>query len=81
MLHAQCRQVDVNQHLHNANYYLAPTQSLSRKQIKTKQMLCKPLFIIIGRVKGFLKVILQYKNEAPPLKKWRGTYIILGCLF
>ena len=33
-------------------------------------MLCKPLFIVYDRVKGFLKVILQYKNEAPPLKKW-----------
>ena len=33
-------------------------------------MLCKPLLIIHRRVKGFLKVILQYKNEAPPLQKW-----------
>ena len=46
-------------------YYLAPPQSLSRKQIKTKLMLCKPLFIVHERVKGFLKVILQYKNQAP----------------
>ena len=37
--------------------YLAPPQSLSRKQIKTKLMLCKPLFIVHGRVKGFSKVI------------------------
>ena len=51
-------------------YYLAPPQSLSKKQIKTKLMLCKPLFIVHGRVKGFLKVILQYKNEAPSLQKW-----------
>ena len=52
-------------------YYLVPPpQSLSRKQIKTKLMLCKPLFIVHGRVKGFLKVTLQYKNEAPPLQKW-----------
>ena len=33
-------------------------------------MLCKPLFIVHGRVKGFLKVILQYKNKAPQLQKW-----------
>ena len=33
-------------------------------------MLCKPLFIVHGRVKGFLEVTLQYKNEVPPLKKW-----------
>ena len=33
------------------------TKSFSRKQIKTKLMLCKPLFIAHGRVKGFLKVI------------------------
>ena len=51
-------------------YYLVPPQSLSRKQIKTKLMLCKPLFIVHGRVKGFLNIILQYKNEAPPLQKW-----------
>ena len=49
---------------------LAPTQSLSRKQIKTKIMLYKPLFIIHGTVKGFLKVMLQYKNEAHQLQKW-----------
>ena len=51
-------------------YYLVSPQSLSRKQIMTKIMLCKPLFIIHGRVKAFLKVILQYKNEAPHLQKW-----------
>ena len=50
--------------------YLAPPQSVSRKQIKTKLMLCKPLFIIHDRVRGFLLVILQYKNEAPLLQKW-----------
>ena len=33
-------------------------------------MLCEPLFIIHERVKGFLKVILQYKNEVPQLQKW-----------
>ena len=33
-------------------------------------MLCKPLFIVYGRVKAFLKAVLQYKNEAPPLQKW-----------
>ena len=50
--------------------YLAPPQSVSRKQIKTKLMLCKPLFIVHGRVKDFLSVLLKYKNEAPLLKKW-----------
>ena len=49
------------------HYYLAPSQSLSRKQIKTKLMLCKPLFIIYKRIKGFLKVILWYKDKAPQL--------------
>ena len=33
-------------------------------------MLCKPLFIVHGIVKVFLKVILQYKNEMPQLQKW-----------
>ena len=28
------------------------------------------LFIIQGRVKAFLKAILQYKNKAPSLQKW-----------
>ena len=32
-------------------------------------MLCKPLFIVHGRVKVFLKAILQYKNDVPPLQK------------
>ena len=32
-------------------------------------MLCKLLFIVHGRVKAFLKAILQYKNEGPPLEK------------
>ena len=33
-------------------------------------MFCKPLFIIHERVKRLLKIILQYKNEAPQLQKW-----------
>ena len=63
-------------------YYLTPPQSLSRKQIKTKLMLCKPLFIVHDRFKGFLKVILQYKNEALPLQKWawrmRNTIVAIN---
>ena len=50
-------------------YYLAPPLSLSRKQIKIKPMLCNPLFIVHIRVKGLFKVILEYKNETPQLKK------------
>ena len=34
-------------------YYLAPPQSILTKQIYAKLMLCKPLFIIHGRVKAF----------------------------
>ena len=44
-----------------------------KKTNKTKLILCKPLFIVHGRVKGFFKVILQYNNEAPQLQKWHGT--------
>ena len=33
-------------------------------------MLCKPLFVIHIRVKGLYKLIVEYKNEAPQLKKW-----------
>ena len=50
--------------------YLVPPRSLSRKQIKTKLMLCKPLFIVHVRVKGLFKVILEYKSEVPQLQKW-----------
>ena len=42
-------------------------QSPLRQQIKTKLMLCKPLFIVHG---SFFKVILQYKNEVPQLQRW-----------
>ena len=57
---AQCRQADVNHTctIQTHPYYLVPPQSLSRQQIKTKLMLHKPLFIVHGRVKGFLEVIL-----------------------
>ena len=55
---------------YKGHYYLVLPQCLLRKQIKTKLMLCKPLFIVYGRVKSFLKVILQHKNEAPQLQKW-----------
>ena len=48
-------------------YYLMPPQSLSKKQIKTKLMLCKPLIITHGTVKGLFKTILQHKNEASQL--------------
>ena len=40
---------------------------------KTKSytiMVCKPLFVVHVRVKGLYKLILEYKNEAPQLKKW-----------
>ena len=33
-------------------------------------MFYKPLFNIHGGVKGFLKVILQYKNKVPQFQKW-----------
>ena len=31
---------------------------------------CKHLFIVHIRVKGLVKVMLQYRNEAPQLQKW-----------
>ena len=55
---------------YKCRHYLVPPQSLSRKQIKTKLMLCKPLFIVHRKVKSFLKVILQYQTEVPKLQKW-----------
>ena len=57
-------------------YYLVHPQSLSRKQIKIKLMLCKPLFIVHERVKGFLKVMLQYKVKCLSCKSGRGTCIM-----
>ena len=55
--------------MYKHRYYLAPPQSLSRKQIMTILPLCKPLFIVNVRVKG-LKVILEYTNEARHVEKW-----------
>ena len=59
-------------HLHNTNVVIIWRlhKGLSRKKLKAKLMLCKPLFIVHGRVKGSLRVILQYKNEMHPLQKW-----------
>ena len=37
------------------HYYSAPPQSLSRKHIEAKLMLCKPLFIVHGRIKKAFK--------------------------
>ena len=34
-------------------YYLAPPQSILTKPTQAKLMLCKPLFIVYGKVKGF----------------------------
>ena len=56
-------------------YYLVPPRSLLRKQIKNKLMLCKPLLTVHCRVKGLLKVIVEYKNEAPQFKSGCGTCI------
>ena len=39
-------------------------------KIKIKLMLCKPLFIVHGKVKGLFKVILEYKNKVTQLKTW-----------
>ena len=61
------RQADVNQY--RRHYYLVPPQSLSRKQIKNKPMLCKPLFIVHGRVKGFLKVKTTVQKQSASVAK------------
>ena len=45
-------------------YYLAPLQSPSRKPIKTKPMLCKPLFITHARVKSLLSYAAVQKWNA-----------------
>ena len=33
-------------------------------------MLCKPLFVVYVGAKGLYEFTLEYKNEAPQLKKW-----------
>ena len=48
---------------------------LFKKQIKTKLMLCKPLFIIV-RVKDLFKVTLEYKTKCLSCKSGRGTCIM-----
>ena len=57
------------------HYYLAPPQSLSRKQIKTKLMHCKPIFIIQGRVKDFLKLYYSTKTKHLSYKSGHVTCI------
>ena len=53
----------------------ASTKSF-KKQIKTKLMLYKPLFIIIHvKVKGLFKAILEYKNNLPHFQSGCGTCI------
>ena len=41
-----------------------------RTQNKAILMFCKPLFVIRVRVKDLYKLILEYKNKVPQLKKW-----------
>ena len=38
---------------YKCHYYLEPPQSILTKQIQAKLKLCKPLFIVHGRVKAF----------------------------
>ena len=52
------------------NLFSSVISSVTVIQIKTKLMLSIPLFIIHVRAKFFLKVLLDYKNEAPLLQKW-----------
>ena len=64
-------------HLHNKTLLFGTSTKPFKKEIKTKLMLCKPLFIIRAKVKGFSEVILEYKNEVPQLQKWgHGTCIM-----
>ena len=62
---------DVNRHLHNYehSYYLAPPQSLSRKQMKTNLKLCKPLFIVDGRVKRLFKIYATVQKQSTSVAK------------
>ena len=63
--------------MHNIQhrYYLAPPQSLSRKQINTILPLCKPLFIVNVRVKSLLKLHWSTKTKHVTSKSGRGTCI------
>ena len=75
---AQCRQADVKNQApaqYKHRYCLVSPQSLSRKQIKTKLMLCKPLLIVHGRVKGFLRLYYSAKTKCLSCKSGHGTYI------
>ena len=57
--------------MYKHRYHLVPPQAKPfKKQTKNKLMYCKPLFVVLVRVKGLLKVILEYKNEAFRLEKW-----------
>ena len=61
--------------MYKHGYYLAPSQSLSRKQIETILPLCKPLFIVNVRVKGLLKLYRSTKTKRVMSKSGHGTCI------
>ena len=44
-------------------YYLAPPQSLSKKQIKTELMPFKSIFIVHGRVKGSYTMVQKWSTS------------------
>ena len=59
------------------HYYLSPPQSLPRKQIKAKLMLCKLLFIIHITVKRpFKSYTGVLKHSARIAKSGHGTCIM-----
>ena len=62
---------------YKGGYYLAPPQSLLRKQIKTKLMLCKPLFIVHGRIKGFTTV----QKQSTSVEKLGMAHALQDCSF
>ena len=66
---AQCR-VNLAPAQYKHHYYLAPPQSLWRKQIKTKLMLCKPLFIVQAELKAF--------KSYTTVQKWSASVAKVG---
>ena len=50
-----------------------PPQSILTKQIQDKLMLCKPRFIVHGRVKAFQNLYRSTKTKHLSSKSGRGT--------
>ena len=60
-------------------YYLVPPQNTLTKQIRDKLMLCKPLFIVHGRVKAF-KTYTRVQKQNASAQKVGVAHALQDCI-